>query len=554
MTLIPFHMRSTCIAGDEQLYEHMRLSIARGLPEIADWGGERDGVIAIVGSGPSVKGQLGVLRQMRKARTPIVAVNDVHDWLIENGIVPDYALTVDPDAEVWRRFTRKHAGVQYWISSQCHPTVFDHLADCDVRLWHPLITKGQTWPARKALIGGGSTSGLRAISISYVMGWRHFALFGLDSCLQSDQLRVDGIGPEMRTGDVREVVLGNGRRFQCNGAMASQAEQFQAYFDVMPDAQFYPYGDGLIQEIIRIYKRQCREVRESAQSPIDNTRASFIHCGDERSASYRYRAAIPAQELGLALNDKDAGILIFAKPQPDELLMIGKAKARGAKIIVDFCDDHLEWLHYQEALRMADAVTCPTPEMAAVIAGYGKHATVIPDPYEYPEVAPHVRWKGRLLWFGYWHETNKASLERILPQLRGEDLRIVSNFEGSIPWSYRTMLQEFARADIVVLPATEVWKSPNRAVEAIRQGCYVVAEPHPSINDIPGIWIGNIREGIEWTQKHSKEANQRLSGAQRYVADKYAPRTLASAWKTLIQSLTTSDVEKSAGLVGSMSI
>jgi hypothetical protein len=44
------------------------------------------------------------------------------------------------------------------------------------------------------LIGGGTTSGLRAISLFYVLGWRHFALFGFDSCLTGDMLRINGSG------------------------------------------------------------------------------------------------------------------------------------------------------------------------------------------------------------------------------------------------------------------------------------------------------------------------------------------------------------------------
>jgi hypothetical protein len=64
---------------------------------------------------------------------------------------------------------------------------------------------------------------------------------------------------------------------------------------------------------------------------------------------------------------------------------MARAKARGAWVIVDFCDDHFDWVHYKEALRIADAVTCPTETMAKIIKEHGRDATVIGDPYEYPE-------------------------------------------------------------------------------------------------------------------------------------------------------------------------
>jgi hypothetical protein len=68
---------------------------------------------------------------------------------------------------------------------------------------------------------------------------------------------------------------------------------------------------------------------------------------------------------------------------------MARAKARGAWVIVDFCDDHFDWVHYKEALRLADAVTCPTETMAKIIKEHGRDATVIGDPYEYPEAKPH---------------------------------------------------------------------------------------------------------------------------------------------------------------------
>jgi hypothetical protein len=218
---------------------------------------------------------------------------------------------------------------------------------------------------------------------------------------------------------------------------------------------------------------------------------------------------------------------------------------------VDFCDNHFDWMHNKEFLRLADVVTCPTEAMAAIIKELGRDAVVIPDPYEYPEVKPHCDGIC-LVWYG--HASNKESLDRVLPEIAEYPLRVISNFEGSIPWSFERMFDEFREADIVILPATEKHKSANRAVEAIRQGCYVVAEPHPAIMDIPGIWIGNIKEGIEWARQHPRQARQHTSMAQRYVAEKYSPKILASAWRKAIQWHTTSDVETSIGTAGSMSI
>lgn len=278
---------------------------------------------------------------------------------------------------------------------------------------------------------------------------------------------------------------------------------------------------------------------------------SFIHRGGPAMASYRYRAAIPARELGATMNDLTADVLVFSKPAPEEVEEAALARAAGKTVIVDICDDHFDASpHYHRIAAVASAVTCPTVVMAEVIGRKtGRAAIVIADPYEYPEVLPHCR-GNKALWFG--HAVNIASLTRVLPKIAGP-LRAVSNVPWAEPWSPDAMLRAFSWADIVILPATADYKSPNRAVEAIRQGCFVVAEPHPSINNFPGIWIGDIKEGIEWAQQNQQSANERTAQAQSFIRSEYSPKTVASAWKSLFamaRSLYTSAPALAIGTAG----
>jgi uncharacterized Rossmann fold enzyme len=540
MTFVPLKIVGKCVADDETLFQNMEAAVARGYPQILKQEPIKDGMIMLVASGPSVAGQIDVIREMAKT-SKIVAIKDAHDWLISQGVIPDYALAIDPQ-EHRISFHKPHKAVEYMIASQCHKAMFDNLEGHNVTIWHPYVMKGQDRPKNTMLIGGGTTSGLRAISLFYVLGYRQFGLFGFDSCNDGDKLRVNGSG--LKPGDqLTEIrIEQNGETFYCNASMALQAEHFQTYYDYLPDAQFYGFGHGLIQAIIKKREQNAVEL----QAVIDNMkqpndRVSFIHWGDKTSASWRYRAKI-VSEGWASLNDLTADTLIFAKPQANELMDMAKAKARGAWVIVDFCDDHFDWVHYKEALRLADAVSCNTEVMAKIIKEHGRDATVIGDPYEYPEEKPHCNGLN-LLWYG--HAVNKHSLERILPDLVGYNLRVVSNFGGAIPWSHETMLEEFAKADIVLMPATAEYKSPNRAVEAIRQGCFVVSERDLGI---PEIYVGNIKEGIEWTQ--TQNVNQRISKAQKFVTEEFSPKILIDKWKTLTKQRTTLDAEKRNGTVG----
>jgi len=540
MTFVPLKIVGKCVADDETLFQNMESAVARGYPQVLRQESPKDGVIALVASGPSVAGQIDVIREMSKT-TLIVAIKDAHDWLIDNGVIPDYALAIDPQ-EHRISFYKPNHGVEYMIASQCHKSMFDNLEGHKVTIWHPYVMKGQNRPKNSLLIGGGTTSGLRAISLFYVLGWRHFALFGFDSCLKGDMLRINGSG--LKEGEpLTEVRIDqNGETFYCNPSMALQAEHFQTYYDYLPDSHYYGFGHGLIQAIIKKREQNGIELQTLIDNKKEpNDRVSFIHWGDKTSASWRYRAKIVSDGWA-SLNDFSADTLIFAKPQANELMEMARAKARGAWVIVDFCDDHFDWVHYKEALRLADAVSCNTEVMKNIIKEHGRDATVIGDPYEYPEAKPHYNGLN-LLWYG--HAVNKHSLERILPDLEGYNLRVVSNFGGAIPWSHETMLEEFAKADIVLMPATAEYKSPNRAIEAIRQGCFVVSERDLGI---PHIYVGNILEGIKWTQ--TQDTNTLISKAQKFVTEEFMPRILIDKWKTLTKLRTTSDAVAKNGTDG----
>jgi hypothetical protein len=414
--------------------------------------------------------------------------------------------------------------------------MFEHLDGYEVFLWHLYVAKNQNVPPHgTALIAGGTTTGLRTITLFYSMGYRQFELYGFDSCLRDGKLRMNGDAPNNDDAQINEIVV-DGKMFYCNPSMTAQANEFQNLYAMMPDIKMESHGDGLITAIIEARKKQAR------------TTVSFIHMGGPDAASYRYRAQAPAQLMGASLNDMSAEYLYIAKPDGVALPGLIAAKESGKKIIIDFCDDHFDRPHYLAMLELAHSVSCPTQAMADRIKALGREATVIDDPYEFPELPPHCA-GNRLLWFG--HAVNYLSLKRILSSLDGYPLRIVSNIPGTIPWSLSMMTQEFAQADIVIIPATAEYKSPNRAVESIRQGCFVVAEPHPALNAIPGIWLGNIKDGIEWASKNQAEANQRIKLSQAYVAERFAPRIQAFAMNRIIQELSsTLEVGTVTGMSG----
>jgi hypothetical protein len=286
---------------------------------------------------------------------------------------------------------------------------------------------------------------------------------------------------------------------------------------------------------------------------------SFLHGGAEKDASYRYRARRPAEALGASINNFGAEILVFAKPHPENLPHLRLATRLGRCTILDTCDVH--WQHPEVKTMMQEAayLTVNTPYLQDLVQHtFGRSAAVIDDPYEYEEVPPHCQ-GNNLLWFG--HPSNGASFNRFAAFMEGFPHEVVTHRKHDddppwmLDWSHEVLRRSFAKADIVLIPETAPYKSCNRTVEAVRQGCFVVAEPHPSLKEFPGIWVGNIKQGVAWTIAHQEEARARTREAQAFVRERYSLARTVNAWKTLLTAVrSTWGPGASIGMDGSTSM
>jgi len=191
------------------------------------------------------------IRAERAKGRPIIAVKAAHDFLCENGIEPDAWVNLDPRDRT-SGIQRHNDHTVYMVASRCPPVTFDVLKDRKILLWHSWSDSPEikaVGPGKLA-IGGGTTSGMRAINIGYILGYRKFVLYGYDSCNRADGIkRFTG----EKTGPTLDVYVGDGvekRKFVCNAAMAQQANEFQMIYAVMSDITVEAKGPGLIAAII----------------------------------------------------------------------------------------------------------------------------------------------------------------------------------------------------------------------------------------------------------------------------------------------------------------
>ncbi len=312
------------------------------------------------------------------------------------------------------------------------------------------------------------------------------------------------------------------------------------------------------------------------------------------AASYRYRAIIPARELGsrghgvymLGVNQNEqsaefaaqeirgADAVIFGKnhvvPAVTQRL-IDLCRQLGVKSIVDVCDDYLDSPfkgHYLSIIQKADLVVASTPALAARIADTGaRKAVVISDPFEGPRGEPRLTpdlQRVKQVWFGW--ETNLPPLLQHLGTLvdAGEgypvELTVVT---GNVPglrevlhrfnspllsvkfveWSLPVLWQALAQCDFVLIPVDKdrpgnIAKSPNRMVESLRAGRFVAAHSIPAYEEFrEWAWVAeSLTEGIRWAVRNAAMAVRRMQDAQRYIEATYAPEAIASAWERAIRS------------------
>lgn len=260
-------------------------------------------------------------------------------------------------------------------------------------------------------------------------------------------------------------------------------------------------------------------------------------------ASYRYRAQIPASLIdNCYINEGMADTIVFSKPIAEDIDLAIKARKDGTKVIVDICDDHLNHPEigpvYKDMINLSDTIVCPTSEMARrIFDSHHRQPVVIPDPYEQELSEPHAEGEN-LLWFG--HQSNLVDITNLIPNLDkiNRKLTIVSGpkkIKGVIPWSLDTQREQLQKANIVLLPSRKgaEYKSPNRLINSIRAGCFVVGH-HPAYEEFRKFaWNGEVFTGVRWATVNQSILNDLVKQGQAY-SEKYSPEAVAQQWRAVL--------------------
>lgn len=232
-----------CVADAGTRQAFIDSAIARGLPRVVQRP-RRNGKVAIVGSGPSVTDCVDILKNFDGE---IWGINRSLEWMKHRGIKPTGFVGIDPEWFLLEAIPNPSKDLTYYLAAQVHPQVFDHLKDCNVKLW--FMADGQvTMPQNAYLIYGGSTCLGRAPNLAYALGYREVHIFGGDS---SYTHKTHVHGGELPENTVDAEVAG--RKFKTNRMMMSQAcefvDQMVEWAKGKDPLEVTLYGDGLMQAL-----------------------------------------------------------------------------------------------------------------------------------------------------------------------------------------------------------------------------------------------------------------------------------------------------------------
>ena len=253
-------------------------------------------------------------------------------------------------------------------------------------------------------------------------------------------------------------------------------------------------------------------------------------------------------------------------------------KDMGIKFIFDICDN--KWRMGKDRQKNTALMNagCLHANLITTTCGQlkqkiyeetGKDALIIDDPYERaieePTFKPHEKnlnicyFGGRKsFWLVNWEEVI-ASLNYVCKQLGVEYIlncitqkhllaskKITHHYYPDGPvimyeWDYELQKQLVSKSDFVLLPVPNdnplvfSYKSPNRVIDSIAQGRYVVTTngvtSYEQFGDFIG--LGSLQKNIKWAMENPKDVISKIKEGQNYIQKYHSPEVIAKQWMAL---------------------
>lgn len=235
-------LESICNTDERTILQNCKDNISLHYPSLR-YEAAHDGVVAIVGGGPSLS--LEMIERLPK-KCLLLGLNAAATWLRDHR-KPCAQMVLDARPEMVGMIEPR--AFSHIIASQCHPSVFDVSLGTPT-VYHPNVPGlAELLPKDTPLIGGGTTVGLQAMVVAYVLGYRKIHLIGMDSSYRGDEGHA--YPQPLNDDDKRIEVIVAGKTFQAAPWMAQQAEEFQGVAASLANmgCEIIVHGDGLLPAV-----------------------------------------------------------------------------------------------------------------------------------------------------------------------------------------------------------------------------------------------------------------------------------------------------------------
>ena len=302
-----------------------------------------------------------------------------------------------------------------------------------------------------------------------------------------------------------------------------------------------------------------------------------------RRASQRFRGLVPLQHM----LPTDGFIDRVEEATKDDIVILSKAieikdfmylKDMGIKFIFDICDN--KWRMGKDRQKNTALMNagCLHANLITTTCGQlkqkiyeetGKDALIIDDPYERaieePTFKPHEKnlnicyFGGRKsFWLVNWEEViaglnyicGRLGVEYTLNCITQKHLlaskKITHHYYPDGPvimyeWNYELQKDLVKKSDFVLLPVPNEnplvfsYKSPNRVIDSIAQGKYVISTngviSYEQFGDFIG--LGSLQKNIKWAIQNPKGVISKIKEGQKYIKKYHSPEVIAKQWMSL---------------------
>lgn len=205
--------------------------------------------LCVVGAGPSIHDSVTELRRLKEEGCHVCAVNHAHDWLVGQGITPDYCFL--PESYHIYVIQAAVPGCTYLLRHDAAEHVKKSVAEGKVELFNQSQSTRYT------------QRGLGSVNVFYGKGYRKFHMFGFDACIYGTTTHFDG--KHERAFNNERLFVVDGRIFHSNKIWKHQALALMELMcgPLKDEVEITFYGDGLLAAIHKV-------ISEGREFPPDN--------------------------------------------------------------------------------------------------------------------------------------------------------------------------------------------------------------------------------------------------------------------------------------------